>query len=686
MATLDQLGIALKNAHKAGDTAAAQKLAAEIKRQRAQTPERPPAKMTDDFGGIDPASAKMMQGLSFGWGDEATGALVAGVKAPFSDRSFGEIYDESVDNQRRAAEAMENEHPYAGAALEIGGGLLSGGPLIKGGAALAKGAGMAAKALAGAATGAGAGAVYGAGKGETPSERLEGGATGAIIGGGVGAAAPVVGGAIGAGARKILDNRTVNQQLGRIGLGRPDADILARTMQADDTLGAQGAKNIAQAGDEAMFADAGPNARSVLDTVIQRGGRGAMEAQRRIEERAARANDRITGSLDQSLGTPQGVRTTETNLRTSTAGARGQAYDAAYASPIDYAHPAGQELEALLSRIPRNVFSRANQLMKLEGEESRQILIKIGPNGKATIEKMPDVRQLDYITRAMNDVSKAGDGRGALGGNTAEGRAFGNLSSAIRQKVRELAPEYGNALDTAADPIKARQALQFGAEMMRTNVPRDVVAETLRGMSQSERAHVAQGIRSQIDEALANVRAAASDPNVDARQALAAVRDLSRSAAREKLELLLGRGAAPLLRTLDQSMKAMELRAGTATNSRTFARTSTNQSVKDAVEPGALSTLMEGKPLEAGRKLLRVLMGQTPKDRIAKEDVIYDRLAKVLTEKRGRAAQADLSRLAQAMQAGQRNAAIGDRIRRTVTGGVAVPGYLSGQQYLSSRR
>lgn len=641
-----------------------------------------------DFGGIEGSQAAARQGMSFGFSDEIGGALAATLRAPFTDKTWGQEYQTWKGNEEGAADAYKKAHPYLGTAIEMGGGLLTGGGLIKSGLTLAgRGATMASRAGLGALEGAGYGAAYGAGTGNGMEDRLEGAAMGGALGAGVGAVAPVVGGAIGAGARRILDNKTVNNQLGRIGLDRPSADILSRTMQADDTLGQRGMQNIAAAGLDAMFADAGPNARSVLDTVIQRGGRGAMEAQRAIEGRASRANQNIGQALDQTLGTPQGVRTTETNLRTSTAGARQSAYDAAYGAPIDYAHPRGMELEGLLQRVPRNVISRANQLMKLEGAKSQQILIDTTQSGVITFKRMPDVRQIDYITRAMNDVAKAGDGRGALGGNTAEGRAFGNLSKDIRGALKDLVPEYGQALDTAAQPIQARNALQMGTEILRSNMPRDQVEEAVRGLSQSELGYLRQGIRSQIDEALANVRMAATDQNIDARQALQALKDLTRPAAKEKLRVVMGNGggADTLMRTLDQAAKALELRAGTATNSRTFARLATNESVKEAVEPGPIATLAEGRPIEAGRRIIRALTGNTPAAKTAKEDVIYDRLARALTQRRGPQAQQDLSRLAQAMSAGQRNAATGDRLRRVVTGGVAIPGYLAGQQYLSRR-
>ncbi|MCZ4093046.1 hypothetical protein [Sinorhizobium psoraleae] len=51
-------------------------------------------------------------------------------------------------------------------------------------------------------------------------------------------------------------------------------------------------------------------------------------------------------------------------------------------------------------------------------------------------------------------------------------------------------------------------------------------------MSAAERRGVAQGIRSQIDEKIANVTRAVQDGNMDAREAIKGLKDLSSRAAR----------------------------------------------------------------------------------------------------------------------------------------------------------
>ena len=129
----------------------------------------------------------------------------------------------------------------------------------------------------------------------------------------------------------------------------------------------QGAARIQAAGANGMLADAGPTASGLLDATIQRGGAGATTARNAIEARAGQAGQDIQSALDTSLGAPRGVEASIEATRRATASARSTAYRDAYAQPIDYAHPVGQEVEGLLSRLPGEAIGEA-VLRRLEAE------------------------------------------------------------------------------------------------------------------------------------------------------------------------------------------------------------------------------------------------------------------------------------------------------------------------------
>src|SRR5690606_6061460 len=166
-------------------------------------------------------------------------------------------------------------------------------------------------------------------------------------------------------------------------------------------------------------------------------------------------------------------------------------------------------------------------------------------DGSVTYQKMPDVRQIDYITRALNDRAMANAGLGAMGGQTAEGRSFQNLSRDLRSTLKDAVPEYAVALETAADPISRSQATQFGYDLLGQRTPRDVAAARIGSMSGPEKQAVASGIRSRIDEGVANVnRAVTTGREEEVTQALRALRDLTVPANREKVALAIGDDAA----------------------------------------------------------------------------------------------------------------------------------------------
>lgn len=276
-------------------------------------------------------------------------------------------------------------------------------------------------------------------------------------------------------------------------------------------------------------------------------GANSLAARGFFENRVGEGIDSINQSLDAALGQPIGVQRVSTALREQSAPVRQEAYDAAYAQPIDYSSEAGQTLEQLIARAEQaapGTIGLANRMMAGEGVQSNQIMANVGPDGSVTFQSMPDTRQIDYITRALNQMARSGEGQGALGGQTDIGRILSNLSGQMRSALREANPSYAEALQTAATPIGQRQALLLGQELLSPSLPRDLAQEQLAGMTEPELAFVRQGVRSQIDEVLANVRASLSNPEIGMQQAQQALRQLSAPAVREKISLILPEDAA----------------------------------------------------------------------------------------------------------------------------------------------
>ena len=103
-------------------------------------------------------------------------------------------------------------------------------------------------------------------------------------------------------------------------------------------------------------------------------------------------------------------------------------------------------------------------------------------------------------------------------------------------------------------------------------------------------------------------------------------------------------------REIDSATTALELRAGVATNSKTFARQTLERSVKDQTEAGMFGTVLEGRPVNALQTAMQSATGRTPADKLAAQDEIFAEISKLLTGPRGPHAQdalAGLSRLSQ---------------------------------------
>lgn len=137
----------------------------------------------------------LVQGITFGWGDELRG-LAQGGMAAAQGGDFGAAYDQTVDESRNALARERRVNPIGSIAAEFAGAIPTGVGL--GGQVVGRGATLGARALSGLGVAGAQGAAYGAGSED--ENKLLGAAIGGALGGGLGLAAPY----IGAGARRLV--------------------------------------------------------------------------------------------------------------------------------------------------------------------------------------------------------------------------------------------------------------------------------------------------------------------------------------------------------------------------------------------------------------------------------------------------------------------------------------------------
>lgn len=447
------------------------------------------------------------------------------------------------------------------------------------------------------------------------------------------------------------------------GVSKPVRELLTDAIRSDNITGSA-MRNIKAAGDDAMLADAGAASQNLLDTAIQTGGGALSRTQKMVEQRASKALSNITSALDDAFKA--------TDVKRADVGAF---YDAAYAKPIDYASPLGRNIEDMIKdRVPANVIKKANNLMRIEGQRSNQIAAKIADDGTVAFEAMPDVRQIDYITRALRQVADEADGKGRMGGVTQEGRAYGSLAKELRDKVKMLVPEYGEALSKAGTEIGKVEAGKLGEKIFRNSLGVRELKDTMNRFGEAEKEVLKTSTREAIDNMMANIKRSISDDNMDAREAVKIVKELSSRNNMQKLSMVVGKKEAMrLLNTISQSAKSLDLRASMAQNSKTFARQNTRDRVNDFIEKGVRDKLKAGEPVQAARLMYQRITGSTPKDDAMRKEDIYREIADVLTRARGEEAQVMLRKIEsviRAVPAGEKREVLK---RQLISAGVLVP-------------
>lgn len=576
-------------------------------------------------------------------------AAVAAQGMPF----VGEYFDEAVGKvsgavgaeqiAREAQTQFKKENPKSSMALQVGTGIASAAPLAMGGAVM-KGTGLAQKALVGAGTGAAVGATegavsgYGAGnEGNRAESAQQRAIVGGALGGIVGAAAPMVT----KGAQSAVEwfgNRRIADAAKELGVSPDVARVIRSISQATDDVEAQ--KIFDQMGGEAFFADISPAARNVLDTVMASTGQGGQIAGKAISERAASTGARLSSVLDETMGSPSGMSSASKAVRGSVQGVD-DAYTAAYNSAIDYSAPTGRRIEEIVSKLPKKTAAQAiesaNDQIRYEGGAATQILADIAEDGTVTFKEMPSVAQLDFIKRAYDDIRRNGTDP-VTGKLTSDARFAGRVAKDIRDATKAASPEYRAALGLASDRASREEALEIGAGLFSPKFTREMAADAFRGMSKPEKQAAAMGARSAIDEAMANVKRTVSDPDVDARQVQKLLGDLSSDASRKKLVTLLGgQKARAVIDEIDQASIALNLKAATISNSRTFGREITKEAIDSmgTTSSGVYAKLKSGSPMQAGSEFIKAATGMTDEAIALRQQGLYADIASALVDIKG---------------------------------------------------
>jgi hypothetical protein len=476
MASYDEVMRALRNADAAGDTAAAKRLATIADQMRQQG-----ARPTEASGrGAFEAAA---QGAFFGFSDEMRGAI-RGAKYALTGKEGGyqKGYASGRDEARAELQAYYDAHPYAATGLTVAGAVPTTVATL-GAAAPSVPAAIGLGALEGGV--AGAGAANG-----DMRDRLQGGATGALLGAGtagtVSAAAPVIGAGL----------RTVKAPfIGKQGRAKNRATAkAAQALKRDDKTYGQIAKdydaNMARNPKPEILADyGGENTKDLLAAAHSVPGRGKNELEKQLVERQM-------GKLgDPTVSTGQAARVSadaETALAGGPTKSATQTADEliaqrkAAAAPLyekAFAESGPVNVEPVLEHLAERLEVAKGPIRSVL-ERTRRLLVDPGGN--------PETR-----LRALHEAKLALD-------EMMDRSAQNSVGNTARREMREIQTwllmsmdvgskgSYRAAREAFAGPSRALDAVQMGRGIFREEA--EITARDIKALSPEEKEFFTVGV------------------------------------------------------------------------------------------------------------------------------------------------------------------------------------------------
>ena len=642
-----------------------------------------------------------LDGLTFGFADELEGVAAAkrsavkdvlsGNFSGITDRA-GSQYAGARDNFRSTLEDAAAARPKTVMSAQIAGGvvpaLLTGGTGAGAAIAAKLPATMAGKIFSGTVIGAGAGAIEGAVSGAgraTEGNRIagakSGAVTGAVMGGIVGGALPPAVAGIKNGLEyfKGKDQSVIAKVLG---ISPRAAEVVRRSVEADDFTAAREAIN--RAGPDAMLADAGSATGQLLDTAMTASPRALSTSRKAIEARAAAAQGRLAVTFDSVLGTPEGVKGASRGIASRTADIRTRAYKDAYSQPIDYAGGKGAAIEDVLSRVApddlKRAVSEANAAMRDAGVKNKQIMATVADNGDVSFSEMPNVQQLDELKKALDGIAQK-ETDAITGRISGAGLRARRQASDLRDALGEAVGPYKMAVRLGGDKIQEQNALDAGRKIV--TMPFEDFQQTFAKPSKEALLAAKKGFRTYIENAMSTVKRTIGDDNIDARQAMRPVIDLSSDDVRKKMKLILSPDQYKKISgAIDEATMHLGLRASVATNSKTAVRQFGKQAVDDVTAPGLAEMFQNGEARKGIQGIVQALTGSGPKIMAERQQAIFYEIADALTRARGKNAKDALIVMQKAIAGQPLKRIEAERIARIAGATLGGAGYQTGTRYL----
>lgn len=503
-----------------------------------------------------------------------------------------------------------------------------------------QGVGRPAQAIRAGGVGAGAGAVEGAVSGAGAAEegdRFGGAMRGALLGGAFGGAAGLGATGIqalasrlrGGDAQKILSEQAgfeVSPQAAATVqdlVMRGDVDAAERMMQ--------------QLGNEATLAGASQRAAQGLGDVSRVSPEAAQIGREAIEGVTQREVTALTGRLNQVLGQPASIRDINAARNDATRQQRDSLYQSAYNDTIDYRAPTGVELIRLYRDVRRanpEIVNQARKSVLSRRRNPYQVEVIRDSEGKVVRRvKRPTIEMWDAITRRLNAIPKKDPDTGAA---LPEGIDAGALGGRIRGTLRSVDQNYDAAVQLGGENAARRDALLLGNELLDDSTTRGYVSQELARVREwvDDTADIEAGLRSRLDEVVANTRTNISRPDTAANAMTRLDTLISSDAARAKITEAIGKDKADqIFDELANVRATLDLRRAANVSERASATETVRKGLQ--IQAPLLDSLANQGVTGAGTTIFRALTGRTEEAREIQQQQLAVEIARVLTQMKG---------------------------------------------------
>ena len=407
------------------------------------------------------------QGVTFGFADEIAAGLAALAKSPFSEQSFGEIFDEQLEVERANLRAANEQFPKTSTGATVAGGVVGGGKFAKGASALLDKIPRLPRLIS---IGATEGGLFGAGTAE--DDKLTGAAKGAAIGA---VATPVASGAataLGRGVTKIgkpivrAATNTPNRQAER---------IVAKAIDADELGPVSVRAELARLGPQGTLADLGENLSGLARGATAKPGRARTTAANLLRGRQATQKTRLLEAAGVDFDIDDFKRSFNAAMRNRESSAA-RFYDEAYSTPLR----ATPEIQALLKRpTMQAALKKATKILQDEG----------GGSGH--------VRILDAAKQELDDQI----GKALRQGKRNTARRLIGMKNQLLDEIDTQVPAYKQAREIFSNEASLRDSANLGRSILGSRINLDDAEIAISAMTTGER-HAFQlgAIRGFIDK------------------------------------------------------------------------------------------------------------------------------------------------------------------------------------------